>query len=338
MATLLTLGMPPAFAFEGGKAGPNRPRPIWELHGHNREVQSAAFSLDGKQLATGTQYTAEVILWDVATGKQLRRFEISETDDISVGALGFSADGRRLAAGAGGILTVWEIVSGKPVFSRKLPSICAVVFSRDGKSLVVDNCGKVSVLDADTGRIRRTLKQKSDRGSGGRVMFSPDNRRLVVGASWEVRVYDFATGKQQLFLEGFASSLCHLRFGPGGHTLLTVHGNNKLRSWDAVTGKLLSERKWSKVNVWRIWSRGLSGDWRLAACADLEVSDFRTVRLCDVATGRLVLRILPANKHEPRFDGATVALSPDGRWLATAASDGLGLVELWDLNALPKKK
>ena len=344
LGRLLTAKDPHAAVPGEAKQRATRPRPTWELQGHERAVTCAIFSADGKQLATGTDL-GEVLLWDVAKGKRLRRLEMS---DAEIEGLAFSPDGRRLAVVAhrygkeGGLtgafeVAVWEVVSAKPLFSRVLWPVYGLLFSPDGKFLVVDRGKRVDVTEAHTGKTLSALGQNSGR-TCGLMAFAPKGKQFAVGDSYELRVYDFPSGKAQFVLKNFASTECHLRFGPQGHTLLTIHGDNKLRSWDAVTGKLLSERKWSKVTVWRIWSRGLSGDWRRAACAAGEADKPLLVMVFDVQTGRLRLWIPPANKHEAWFDGVTVALSPDGRWLATAASDGLGLVELWDLNALPKKK
>jgi WD40 repeat protein len=70
----------------------------------------AAFSPDGKTLATGSRRDQAVYLWDAVGGKQLARFEGHRG---AITALAFTADGRRLISGsADSAALVWD-VSGK---------------------------------------------------------------------------------------------------------------------------------------------------------------------------------------------------------------------------------
>ncbi len=77
------------------------------LKGHDGEVLCAAWSRDGKLIASGGQDNA-VRLWDAATGKQSRTLSVASS---VVNALAVSPDGKRLASGSGvgaGSLQVWE--------------------------------------------------------------------------------------------------------------------------------------------------------------------------------------------------------------------------------------
>ena len=73
------------------------------------EFYSVAFAPDGQSLATGSKdNTAR--LWDVATGRELRRFEGHGAVVISVA---FAPDGRCLAtASHDGTIRLWDIGSG----------------------------------------------------------------------------------------------------------------------------------------------------------------------------------------------------------------------------------
>ena len=87
---------------------PSGPR-IWQLEppaepdalgGHASEAWAAAFSPDGKVLATGSDDTGErqtIKFWDPASGKPLAGWK---GHTAMVAALAFSPDGRMLASGS----------------------------------------------------------------------------------------------------------------------------------------------------------------------------------------------------------------------------------------------
>jgi RNA polymerase sigma factor (sigma-70 family) len=79
--------------------------------GQNAHLWAAAFSADGRLLATGTRgpgpVKAAVRVWDVATGKERARFVGHQE---TAAGLDFSADGRVLTSGGGdGAVLLWDL-------------------------------------------------------------------------------------------------------------------------------------------------------------------------------------------------------------------------------------
>jgi WD40 repeat protein len=72
-----------------------------------------AFSPDDKTLAAGTW--SRLLLWDVATGKQLHKIP------ITCKQLAFSPDGKTLATADKDSLRLWDVATGKERFRRALP-------------------------------------------------------------------------------------------------------------------------------------------------------------------------------------------------------------------------
>ncbi len=79
-----------------------------------------AFSPDGKILATGAQENGGIQLWDIATGKEIGRFQ---GYGATVTSLGFDPSGRRLVSGlANGTALIWNVAkAAEPPTPAKLP-------------------------------------------------------------------------------------------------------------------------------------------------------------------------------------------------------------------------
>src|SRR5262249_44684875 len=79
----------------------------------------SAFSPDGKYFATGDHRMAR--LWDVASRKQVRKFDVCRNfDGHAMTCLAFSPDGKTLATGARDqepSLRLWDVASGKELYA-----------------------------------------------------------------------------------------------------------------------------------------------------------------------------------------------------------------------------
>jgi WD40 repeat protein len=143
-----------------------------------------ASSPDGSLLAVGSEHGVELL--DAASGSA--RAQLSSKD--AVNALAFSPDGTLVAATTqdatmNSTLMVWRVRGGTPrtiasgAFNPLLgvTSLRHVVFTRDGRSLIVGGAPGVRVYDVTTGRLERTLAgtQVADD-----IALSGDGRQLAV--------------------------------------------------------------------------------------------------------------------------------------------------------------
>jgi WD40 repeat protein len=142
------------------------------------------------------------------------------------------------------------------------------------------------------------------------LAYSSDGRWLASG-SWDstVRLWDAATGELGATLP-HPSAVLDLAFGPDGTWLVTSSlGEQPLRIWDVATARL---RKEISVQGRDILKLTVNPDGtRVAVRAYDPRSKKHNLTVCDLASGK------------PLFstEGASLAYSPDGRWLAALAAD-----------------
>ena len=128
------------------------------------DVRDVAFSRDGRLLAAAENRWQQVVVWEVATGQEVRRFR-SEERFFSVA---FSPDGRLVAAGNGdnnGVVHVWELASGGEVrtFAGQLGGGLSLAWAPDGCMLASGGNGTIVLWDVSgqaLGRVRLPRTEK----------------------------------------------------------------------------------------------------------------------------------------------------------------------------------
>ncbi len=155
-------------------------------------------------------------------------------------ALSFSPDGRRLAFGQGGTLTLQDLSATNPLPADIAPAhrdaIQALAWSPDGQRLVTAGFRRVSLWQ--TAPLRR--ERDWTNGLVGRVSsvaLSPDGRRVAVGdgeagRSGFVRVFALDSGERVASWRAHADSIFALQFSADGKRLVTAGGDRLVRVWE----------------------------------------------------------------------------------------------------------
>jgi RNA polymerase sigma factor (sigma-70 family) len=213
---------------------------------HNSNVNSVAFSPDGKTLAAGT--SEEITVWDLKTRKETRTLKGHANH---VNSVAFSPDGKRLvSAGRDNKMILWDLATGETVWTIEAHKNESYVarFSPDGKTLATgggDNC--VRLWDAATGKEKAAFKSRGHFGGFVGLAFSPDGKTLAAGVhggleSGSIKLWDVETGKNTATFRDLKGDwVQRVAFSPDGRTLAAAMNEGRrsgwIELWDVETGK-----------------------------------------------------------------------------------------------------
>ena len=160
------------------------------------QIGAVAFSPDGKQ-AVAAGASGVVFLWDVETGKELRRFR-GHTGEVS--ALEFAPNGQQfLSGGQDKTIRLWDVKTGREnhKFEGHTNWVRCVRFNRDGKRFLSGGRdGMMRLWNVDTGKQVRQF-QAATKGWTESVAWMPDNRQAVcAGGDSEVQIWDVESGER----------------------------------------------------------------------------------------------------------------------------------------------
>src|SRR5262249_28855020 len=326
---------------------------------HHDAVDTVAFSPDGRLLATGSA-DRTVGLWEADTGRPAGRFR-GHTSRVT--AVAFAPSGK-LAASTGKdekVVRLWSPATGELV--RELMggrfAFGSVAFSPDGRTVAVGEAvnrdsfpsgarmpdGAVRIWDANTGKELRQLQAKSGRANA--LAYSPDGRLLATAGldDGAVHIWHPNTGTERARFErapdpaaptAMFEGTSALAFSADGRALAAVsffehksnvapaaparwHEARSVTIWEVATGKVRHEVRlpWNAVR-----SVAFAGG-RFLVLGDRDGS----VRVLDLSRNEWVSAPLG------HFDAvAAVAVSPDGRAIASGSHDTTAL--LWRTDSL----
>src|SRR5262249_34439790 len=184
-----------------------------------------ALSPSGKLLASRDQRSF-VNLWDMTTGKELRRLNCTRSAE----GLAFSPDGRFIATGnENPHVRLWNPETGaemRPI-TRPDPNLASggsLTFSPDGRTLAssspdsvasINETSTLILYEVATGKERWRLAHTHSKSSP--VAFSPDGRFLIVGGTDKlIRLISLATGEEVRRFAGHVDSIRCLAFARDG--------------------------------------------------------------------------------------------------------------------------
>jgi WD40 repeat protein/uncharacterized caspase-like protein len=310
----------------------NTQRLVRSFIGHTDEVNSVAFSPEGRFALSGGDNTLK--LWDVASGSELRAF----TGHTSlVRSVAFSPDGRFALSGGGDkTIKLWEIASGKELrsFTGHKDTVRSVALSPDGQFVLSGSCdeekieqssspfpvcvrGSLKLWEVGSGRERRSFNGHTETVTS--VAFSPDGLFALSGSNDKtLKLWEVTSGRKLRSFSGHTDIIYSVAFSPDGRFALSGSADNTLKLWDVASG---SELRTFTGHTWGVASVAFSPDGRFA----LSGGGDKTIKLWEVASGK-ELRSFTGDTSKV----SSVAFSPDGRFAISGGGDKT--LKLWDMS------
>jgi WD40 repeat protein/tRNA A-37 threonylcarbamoyl transferase component Bud32 len=327
-----------------------RDGPRLPLREHKAGLWTAAFSPDGRRLATASvDGTAKV--WDVTTGQVLHTFDghalpippipipgLPPVPRIPVTCLAYSPDGRFIASGSffpaakhresAGVVKIWEAETGREVlkFDKQIGVVLSVAYSPDGRRVAsssINDDHTLVVWDANTGKVIRVVRGHTSHIH--RLRYSPDGR-LLASASTDgsVILWDAQTLEEIRAIDAHPAPVLDVAFSADSARLATAGQDGLVCVWDTTSSLrtlTLAGHTGSTFGV------AFSPDGKRIASAGFD----KTVRLWDAETGKPKLTL---RGHQDLV--WSVAFSPDGRQLVSASFDSTA--RIWDATPHQRSK
>ncbi|MAS94955.1 MAG: hypothetical protein CMO55_17295 [Verrucomicrobiales bacterium] len=252
-----------------------------------------------------------------------------------VTAMEYSPDGKWIAKARFNEGVLVDAKSGKVVRSLKQDDgkINSVHFSRDGKRLVTASGitglkGVATIWDPGTGKVIQRVGEGMHRDILYDAEFSPDGKLMATaGYDRVIRLWDSKDGEPVREIESHNGAVYDLAFSPDGAILASASGDSTGKLWRVSDGERLDTLNQPQAEQYRI-DFTPDGKFVVAVGADNRIRVWRLL-------SRTEPKINPVLHARFGHEDAIVemAMSKDGRWLATASADrALKLWSLPDLN------
>jgi WD40 repeat protein len=313
-------------------------RAVTALLRHPAPVTAAAFSPDGRKLATTDRDRVRV--WDTATGKPLiadlphRQPDAQFPGDVQ--PVVFSPDGRLLLT-ASLDARLWDAATGQLLhkWDTRLTHLDGSAFSPDGKRLVLLGFDQglpcAQVWDTGTGKMAAPAMHHENLITAA---FSPDGRKIATAGGNLVRIWDAVTGQQLGPDLRHPAPVFALSFSPDSRFVATCRCDHTARVWDATTGELTASLFSPAA---RVLEAAFSGD----GLTVLTAAEDGAMRVWDRRTAKPVSPVFRHGPNARRWAytqafqqqgdprGDLVRFRRDGR--AVLAVDANRRAVLWDL-------
>jgi eukaryotic-like serine/threonine-protein kinase len=295
---------------------------------------TVAFSPDGRHLAGGSH--SEIKLYDFRTGKVVK--VLGPAHEYLIQCLAYSPDGKRLASTSGnpikqpgqpepaGELMAWDLQNGVCQFViRDEYRINTAAFSPDGKwiasgsgnlaVLAPTEPGRLRIWDSATGKLHLEFKGHTSWITG--LAFSPDGQQLAsASVDRSIRIWDINSGLELRRLKGHQDWIKETRYSPDGQKLASLGRDRTVRLWDTQTGSESSMIRSSFGELGGIAFHPSGQRLATAEMTELNAATSPEQLTAQVKIWDITREQTHREYRETNCIIATVAFSPNGKWMA----------------------
>ena len=241
------------------------------------QVHSVDFHPNGEWLVSSGQ-DGSIILWDIATGEEIRRFQGHES---SVSKVEFNPDGTMLAsASADATIRLWDVETGEQIRqfvaldnadgNSHDSSANDVTFSPAGTMILSSSWDSTLRLwSVETGE--EISRFQGHNGPTFGVDFSPDGMTIISGSSdTTVRIWSIATQQELLRFDAHQDWISEVQFLSDGRSAIAADQRNIMIRWEvaSTTGEI---REWALENRYvRDFTCGEREQFRIEPLCDPE--------------------------------------------------------------------
>lgn len=155
-----------------------------------------------------------------------------------------TADGKIVSGGLGNNLIIWELKTGRQLFTLQIHKGCdfvsAIAITSDGKVVAAVNnlyepeVDAIEVWDIDSGQLLKTIEGYSE--AIKKIAVTSDGKLVSLSYDSKLKVWDLSAGRLLIKLEDHPNA-CGIAVTSDGRAISV--GGNILKVWDLISGALL---------------------------------------------------------------------------------------------------
>jgi WD40 repeat protein len=287
---------------------------ILSIPAHERFVLSLAFTPDSKTLLSGGA-DGLIKLWS-AGDWQHQATLAGHTGNVN--SIAVSPDGRWVASGSrDATVRLWSFDTGRflRAFGCRRKNVTSVAFTADSHRVAAASYGgRAKVWNVRGGLVSQLVAGRQNLTS---VALSPDGQTAILaGEGGEISVWSLPDGQRLAAWDSRSVSADCLHLIRKGRVLLSLGFERDVVTWDTATWRLIRAYPMDEMEIHKM---AVSPDEALVGI----VMPWRVhVRSTDDME-------LQAELPVPTRWVSSVAFSPDGKWIAVGAAEGL--LRIWRL-------
>ena len=236
---------------------------------HGNIVLATAISLDGRTAATGGGNDSEIFLWDINTGRVIKKM-VGKGN--TVWSVGFAKDRKSIAwgrvrkqgnlFGRGPLEQSFQIKDVGQGFSLALGK---ELHSDSNYLRALESVGSLSIRTTNNNihptlqilRNNRAIHEITRKKPGDNfysLTLTPDGKTILAGTSWELTAFNAGTGEKLKKFIGHTGVVWGVAVSPDSRYLVSGSSDQTVKIWEIETGKLLLTIFHGTDNEWVAWT------------------------------------------------------------------------------------